>query len=204
MDTKGFCFSLGLLLCVAASFTQAANYTVTRKVYFDVEVDGNYIGRILFGVFEKTAPITVRNFLALSAGTLGYGYQGSIFHRVVDRFMIQGGDISNHDGTGFMSIYGGNFADETFVIRHTEPYLLGMANAGPNTNGAQIYVTTVSGTHWLDGKHVIFGKVLEGHDVTHKIEKQPTNAQERVTTNVVVTRCGVVNVDKPFDVTIQD
>ena len=204
MNFQTASFSLGLLVCLGLSFTEGANYTVTRKVYFDVTVDGNFIGRIVFGVFEKTAPITVRNFLTLSAGTLGYGYQGSTFHRVVDRFMIQGGDFMNHDGTGFKSIYGGNFADETFVIRHTEAYLLGMANAGPDTNGSQFYISTVPGTHWLDGKHCIFGKVLEGQDITHIIEKQPTNAQEHVTTNVVISRCGVIDVPVPFDVTIQD
>lgn len=204
MDLRTFVVSFGIAFCLTASFAEGANYTVTRKVYFDVSVDGNYIGRIVFGVFEKTAPITVRNFLALSAGTLGYGYQGASFHRVVDRFMIQGGDIMNRDGTGFLSIYGGMFKDETFVIRHTEAYLLGMANAGPDTNGSQFYITTVPGTHWLDGKHCLFGKVLEGHDITHKIEKQPTNAQEHVTTNTIITRCGVIEVPEPFDVTIAD
>ena len=161
---------------VAIAFADTLD-TVTEKVYFDIEVDGQKEGRIVFGMFGDTVPKTVKNFSTLCDGSAGTGnsgkplhFKGSSFHRIIPGFMAQGGDFTNGNGTGGESIYGNKFADENFTLQHTKPYLLSMANAGPNTNGSQFFITFKE-TPWLNGRHTVFGEVIEGQEIVEAMEK---------------------------------
>jgi len=157
-------------------------------VFFDISINNKYIGRIQMELFTDVVPKTAENFRSLCTGDRGLSYKGTKFHRVIPNFMLQSGDITNNNGTGGMSIYGRSFNDENFILRHSGQGMLSMANSGPNTNSSQFFITTVP-TPWLDGKHVVFGRVINGINIITDIEKLGSQSGE-VYDNIVITNCG--------------
>merc|ERR1712039_185474 len=161
---------------------------ISEKVYFDIGIGGQNAGRIVFGLYGNVVPRTVENFKTLCVNESGDTYKGCPFHRIIPGFMCQGGDFTNRNGTGGRSIYGNKFEDENFDLEHTRPGLLSMANAAPNTNGSQFFITT-SVTDWLNGKHVVFGEVMEGADVLQAMEAEGSQSG-RTRSKVVIADSG--------------
>jgi len=188
------------------SLSYAGNYTVTDEAWFEVEVrnlDGpgqDYRGHFTIALFGETAPMTVMNFVALtkgySKGNNNLKYKGTIIHRIVQDFVIQMGDVTTGDGTGGRSIFGERFNDEDFILSHRSTGWVAMANHGPDTNNSQFYILLTK-ARWLDGKHVVFGKVTKGLDVVKAlgdVPSDPNNAIPKFT--VKITDCGVNKIEK--------
>ena len=164
-------------------------------VFFDITINGKRAGRIKVKLRADVVPRTAENFRALCTGEKGYSssgkplhFKGTLFHRVIPKFMAQGGDFTVGNGTGGESIYGGKFRDENFKLRHTGPGVLSMANSGPNSNGSQFFLCTAA-AEWLDGKHVVFGQVIDGMDVVKMIELCGT-AGGTTSRKVAIADCG--------------
>ncbi|KAH8552444.1 cyclophilin-like domain-containing protein [Umbelopsis sp. PMI_123] len=183
---------------------------INPRVFFDIDIDGQRVGRIVFELFADEVEKTAENFRALCTGEMGLGkvsnmplhYRGSIFHRIIKGFMCQGGDFTRRNGSGGESIYGATFSDENFKRKHTTHGLLSMANRGPNTQSSQFFITTRPTPH-LDGKHVVFGRVVSGYDIVEAMENQPVDQNNRPLQTVMVANCGELVLQLPPSVKLR-
>merc|ERR1712064_3333 len=192
-------FLLYSLLPFEAESKEAKGPKVTKKVFFDISIGGEAAGRIEIGLFGSTVPKTVENFVELAKKPKDEGYKGSKFHRVIKDFMLQGGDFTRGDGTGGRSIYGEKFADENFKLKHYGAGWLSMANAGKDTNGSQFFITTKQ-TSWLDGRHVVFGKVIGGMYVVRKVENNKPDGRDKPVKEVKIEAARAKEVSEPYNV----
>ncbi|XP_002740123.1 peptidyl-prolyl cis-trans isomerase B-like [Saccoglossus kowalevskii] len=174
---------------------------ITKKAWFELEIDDMPVGRIEIGLFCETVPITCNNFAALTKGFERRGqfltYKNTIFHRVVKDFVIQGGDVTEGDGSGSISIYGKSFDDENFFLIPYGPGYVAMANTGPHTNGSQFFITLVK-ARWLGGKHVVFGKIIKGMDIIERIGELDTDEYHFPKKIVRIIDSGIQPVIEPF------
>jgi len=188
-----------------------ATFKKNPECFFDISIAGRPTGRIVIELFEDIVPKTVKNFIHLCLGDKGVheesgkplSYKGSPIHRVIKNFMLQGGDFTKGNGTGGCSIYGPTFEDENFKIKHSQPGLLSMANAGKDTNGSQFFITCAA-TPWLNGKHVVFGKVTDGMQIVRAIENMPTRTHDAPEFPVVIERCGTMELLRMIEKKIQE
>ncbi|XP_061957597.1 peptidyl-prolyl cis-trans isomerase CYP21-1-like isoform X2 [Populus nigra] len=178
------------------------DYEITHRVYLDIDIDGQRQGRIVIGLYGEVVPKTAENFRALCTGTKHKGasgkalhYKGIPFHRIISGFMIQGGDVVYGDGRGSDSIYGSVFPDENFKIKHSHAGVVSMVNSGPNSNGSQFFITTIKAS-WLDGEHVVFGKVIQGMDIVYAIEGGAGTYSGKPRKKVIIADSGEIPKDK--------
>ncbi|CAJ0951434.1 unnamed protein product, partial [Mesorhabditis belari] len=181
-------------MCDYDKFKEQLRHVDNPVVFLEITAGGAPIGTIVLELYADVCPKSAENFRQLCTGEyrkdgVPQGYKNSQFHRVIKDFMIQGGDFVNGDGTGLISIYGAKFKDENFELQHTGPGILSMANCGPDTNGCQFFITCAK-TDFLDQKHVVFGRVLEGLLTVRKIENVPTGANNKPKLPIVITQCG--------------
>lgn len=160
-------------------------------VYIEIGINQNILGKIIIELYEEDVPYTCKNFRTLCMNKNNMTYKNSPFHRIIKDFMIQGGDFTRGDGTGGISIYGERFRDENFIFKHDRPYLLSMANAGPDTNGSQFFITTVKTPH-LDNKHVVFGEVVKGFEIIDYLNNIDTDENNRPIQNIYINNCGLL------------
>ncbi|KAM1650835.1 hypothetical protein FF1_003475 [Malus domestica] len=199
------CFVLAIFLIFVFSSTHKKEEAqieevleITHRVFLDIDIDGQHLGRIVIGLYGEVVPKTVENFRALCTGEKGKGvkgkllhYKGIPFHRIVSGFMIQGGDIVSRDGKGYESIYGGTFPDENFRVKHSHAGVVSMVNSGPDSNGSQFFITTIKAS-WLDGEHVVFGKVIQGMDMVYTIEGGAGTYSGKPRKKVVIAESGEI------------
>ncbi|CAM8899525.1 unnamed protein product [Rhodiola kirilowii] len=171
--------------------------SITHKVFMDIDIDGQRYGKLVIGLYGNVVPKTVENFRALCIGEkkdlneTSLSYKGTLFHRIVSGFVIQGGDVLYNNGRGSQSIYSGTFRDENFKLNHSAAGTVSMANTGPDSNGSQFFVTTIKAS-WLDGEHVVFGRVIQGMDLVYAIEGGAGTYNGKPRKKVVIADCGDV------------